>query len=308
MRRILALGLVLSCQPSAGPKATRPAPQPRLQFALVDLIGGWRWVFHADEAGTSRTENEEWRFKPSTTTPAQLVGRYVRSVEVHSTDRVPFGCNQRTVYRQRAVFDVVAEFDTDHFIVHETGYHAEPSPCDHGFRHVADYTAEVTGSQLALHWSGGSQTLLKIAGAQDELPEPPWPVTPVVTGPWRWEASSVDDKGNIRDEDEQWEITKRTDTRVDATYKRHVTVRSRDATPIACANGTSYAYDDTYVLEGQREEEHWRFIEIGVEPGDHPCLRATPHRSLDEATAEQLGDYLVLEWRGKRHEILYRPE
>jgi hypothetical protein len=29
---------------------------------------------------------------------------------------------------------------------------------------------------------------------------------------------------------------------------------------------------------------------------------------MDEATAEQLGSYLVLEWRGKRRQVLYRPE
>jgi len=38
-----------------------------------------------------------------------------------------------------------------------------------------------------------------------------------------------------------------------------------------------------------------------------PCLRTTPHRALDEATAEQIGDYLILAWRGKRRQILYRP-
>jgi hypothetical protein len=62
------------------------------------------------------------------------------------------------------------------------------------------------------------------------------------------------------------------------------------------------------VLDGHREEEHWHFYERATEPGDHPCLRVTPRRALDEATAEQLGDYLVLEWRGKRRQVLYRSE
>ena len=61
-------------------------------------------------------------------------------------------------------------------------------------------------------------------------------------------------------------------------------------------------------LAASEEEEHWHFYELAVEPGDHPCLRATPKRALDEATAEQIGDFLVLEWRGKRRQILYRPE
>ena len=64
-------------------------------------------------------------------------------------------------------------------------------------------------------------------------------------------------------------------------------------------DGTSTGVDLAVLVE--------HFHELAAEPGDHPCLRATPKRTLDEATAEQLGDYLILEWRGKRHEILYRP-
>jgi hypothetical protein len=87
-----------------------------------------------------------------------------------------------------------------------------------------------------------------------------------------------------------------------------VTVRSVDGSPIPCAGAPSWTFDDAYVLDGQREEEHWHFYERAAEPGDHPCLRVTPRRSLDEATAEQLGDNLVLEWRGKRRQVLYRPD
>jgi hypothetical protein len=310
VRALVPLALVAACQPpgNVGPLTTRPAPPAAVQFGLIDLVGDWRWLLRADEANTNRVEDEHWRFVVSPTVPGQLVGRYVRSVEVRSTDRVPFACNQRTWYRQRAVFDVVAAWEGEHVAVRETGYHAEPSPCDHGFRHIADYEADLIGGRLALHWAGGSQQLWKIDSDAAPLPEPPWPATPAVTGPWRWTASSLDDDGNVRDEDERWEITRRTDTRVDATYRRRVTVRSPDGSPLPCANAPSWTFDDTYVLEGQKEEEHWRFVEVGVDPGDHPCLRATPHRNLDEATAEQLGDYLVLEWRGKRHEILYRPE
>jgi hypothetical protein len=139
------------------------------------------------------------------------------------------------------------------------------------------------------------------------LPDPPWPQKFEPIGPWRWDATSYDDDGNVRDESEWWEITRRTDTRLDITYRRRVTVRSPDGSTIACANAPFWTFDDAYVLDGQKEEEHWHFYEKAVEPGDHPCLRATPKRSLDEATAEQIGDYFILEWRGKRHQILYRP-
>ncbi len=306
MKRLLPL--LAACTPpaSAAPKAkAAPAAQA---YTLVDLVGGWRWMARFDEQGTSRVEEERWRFRPVANQPLHLEGRYIRSVEVHSLDREPFQCDQRTVYRQRAMFDVTVEPDRDGFVVHETGYTAEPSPCDHGFRKTGDYHVEPHGNRLVLRWTGGSQTLWQLDDQTADLPAAPWPTSYDPTGAWRWDASSYDETGNARDEHEWWEITRRSDTRLDATYRRRVTVRSPDGANIACAGAPSWTFDDAYVLEGWREEEHWHFHELAVEPGDHPCLRATPRRNLDEATAEQIGDYLVLEWRGKRREILYRPE
>jgi hypothetical protein len=275
---------------------------------LLDLVGGWRWMYRTDEAGTSRVEDEQWRLRPDPEAPSRLVGRYLRSVEVRSLDRVPFQCNQRPWYRQRALFDVVAESDGQGFTVRETAYRAEQSPCDHGFRHMAGYEAELRGNRLVLRWDKGTQTLWQLDEEVVPLPEPPWAAEPDPTGPWRWQATSFDDDGNVRDESEWWEITRRTESRLDATYRRRVTVRHPDGQPIACAAAPTWSFDDAYVLSGQREEEHWHFYELAVEPGDHPCLRVTPKRTTDEATAEQIGDFLVLEWRGKRRQILYRPD
>jgi hypothetical protein len=291
--------------PGAGSVATRPAPPPH-QFTLIDLVGGWRWMLRTTEAGTTRVEDEHWRFRRTSAT--QLLGRYVRTVEVRSDDRQPFQCNQRPWYRQRAVFDVQVDLTATGFAVRETEYRAEPSPCDHGFRHVGNYTAELGADRLVLRWEGGMQTLAQVDHENLELPADPWPTTPAPHGPWRWDAVSYDDDGNIRTEHEWWEITKRTETQLDVTYRRRVIVTSADGKPIPCANATTWSFDDAYVLDGQREEEHWHLHELAAEPGDHPCLRATPKRNLDEATAEQLGDYLVLEWRGKRRQILYRPD
>lgn len=306
---VLAACQVLSaCQPpGAGTPTTRPAP-PAQQYTILDLVGGWRWMLHTDETGTSRIEDEQWRLRADPQAPARLVGRYVRTVEVRSSDHVPFQCNQRPWYRQRAVFDVAAEVDGAAFVVRETAYRTEPSPCDHGFRHAGDYHADLVGNRLILRWTGGTQTLWQLDDTSAPLPEAPWPDKVDPAGSWRWDATSYDDDGNLRDESEWWEITRRTPTRLDATYRRRVTVRSPDGKPIACAGAPSWTFDDAYVLDGQAEEEHWHFHELAVEPGDHPCLRVTPRRSLDEATAEQIGDFLVLEWRGKRHEILYRPD
>jgi hypothetical protein len=304
--RLLLLLLVSCGPPGANTPTTRPAPAP-FQYTLTDLVGGWRWMLRTTENGTTRVEDETWRFV-KTDSPGRLAGRYVRNVEVRSDDKLPFQCNQRPWYRQRAVFDVQVDLTPTGFTIREGDYRAEPSPCDHGFRKVGNYTAELAGERLVLAFPGGTQTLFQIDDDAKNLPANPSPNKPSLVGPWRWDAVSYDDDNNIRTEHEWWEVTKRSETQVDATYRRRVIVTSSDGKPIPCANATSWTFDDAYVLDGQREEEHWHFHELSAEPGDHPCLKATPKRALDEATAEQLGDYVILEWRGKRRQVLYRPE
>jgi hypothetical protein len=224
---------------------------------LTDQVGSWRWRLRTSDAGTSRIEIETWRFRPAAGTPTQLAGRYLREVEVRSDDLVPFLCNQRPWYRQRAIYDVVLEPTPDGLAIRETDYRTEPSPCDHGFRHLGAYTGTAAGERLILAWDGGSQTLWQTDSELAELPLSPWPTTPELTGPWRWEATSYDRTGDLRDETEQWELTRRSETQIDATYRRRVTVRSPDGAIIACAGAPSWSFDDTYLLDGQREDEHW---------------------------------------------------
>jgi hypothetical protein len=308
MKRLLLVA-VAACQPAAGTPTTRPAPPPRVHL-LNDLVGGWRWLLRTPEPGTTRVESETWRLWPTPGVPTQLTGRYLREVEVRSDDRIPFACNQRPWYRQRAIYDVTVQSAPGGFAVRETEYRTEPSPCDHGFRHLASYTGDADGERFFLHWDRGDQTLWQVDSDVAELPAPPWPARPEVTGPWRWDATSYDDAGDLRDESEWWEITRRNDRQLDLSYRRRVTVRSPDGASIACAGGPAWSYDDAYLLDGEREreDEHWHFRERAYSPGEHPCLGAYPRRSLDEATAELRGDYLVLEWRGKRRQVLYRPD
>ena len=307
MKRLLLVAVAACQPPGPGTPTTRPAPPPRVHL-LNDLVGGWRWLLRTPDAGTSRVESETWRLWPTPGVPTQLTGRYLREVEVRSDDRIPFACNQRPWYRQRAIYDVTVQTAPSGFTVRETGYRTEPGPCDHGFRHLASYAGDADGERFTLHWDSGDQTLWQVDSDVAELPAVAWPAGPEVTGPWRWDATSYDDAGNLRDESEWWEITRRNDRQLDLSYRRRVTVRSPDGAAIVCAGGPAWSFDDAYLLDGEREDEHWRFHERAYSPGEHPCLQAYPRRSLDEATAEQLGDYLVLEWRGKRHQVLYRPD
>jgi hypothetical protein len=311
---IVAVALA-ACQPSGTSPSTRPTPSK--QLSVLDLVGDWRWLHRTEELGTTRIEEETWRLARDPASPMRLAGRYLRTVDVRSDDIVPFTCNQRRRYRQRALFDVLVDLDGNDLVVRETAYDTEDSPCDHGFRTLAQYTAEQRGNRLVLHWpgdgasdKGGEQTLWQVDDVTEPLPDARelWTKSAQPTGAWRWQAFSYDDDGNLRTESEWWEISRRTDTELDATYRRRVTVTSSDGKPIACAGAPSWSFDDAYLLRAQREEEHWHFYELAADAGTHPCLRPTPRRTTDEATAEQLGSYLVLEWRGKRRQVLYRPD
>lgn len=303
----IAPALVLVLASACQQPAPRPTPVSRTR-QLTELVGGWRWQLRTVEAGTTRIEQEAWRIRPTLGVPGQLSGRYLRDVEVRSDDRVPFACNQRPWYRQRAVYDVEITIQPNGYTVREIDYHAEPTPCDHGFRRLGAYTGQLAGARFTLQWDGGSQTLWQTDAALADLPISPWPSVPELTGAWRWDATSYDDHGDLRDESEWWELTRRTDDALDGTYRRRVTVRSPDGSNIACAGAPSWSFDEAYVLVGKREEQHWRLQELATDPAQHPCLAATPRRNLDEATAEQIGDFVVLEWRGKRRQVLYRPE
>ena len=167
MRRTALLLALGACQPQRTSGGSRPAP-PVHQYSVLDLVGTWQWLLRTEEAGTSRVEREEWHLRSDPSAPTHLVGRYIREVEVRSLDRVPFQCNQRPWYRQRSLYDVTADVDAHGaFHVHETGYATEPSPCDHGFRHVSDYQAVPHGTRLTLRWDDGAQTFFRFAPGQD---------------------------------------------------------------------------------------------------------------------------------------------
>ena len=70
-----------------------------------------------------------------------------------------------------------------------------------------------------LAFDGGTQTLFQTGDQVAELPPDPWPPSASIEGPWRWDASSFDDEGNIRDESEWWSVTRRTSSQLDATYR-----------------------------------------------------------------------------------------
>ena len=308
-RAALAALALASCHP---PPVQPQQPAPRAvasSLVLADLVGTWEWRIETDEPGVHRIERERWHLAP-VKGALRATGAYDRDVEIRSTDGVPFACDQEPVYHQRARFQISAAVDGDRVTITETGYQAEPSPCDHGFRRIGSYHVSVRRDRVTLAWDGpdaGTQTLVR---APDEpLPAPPpWPgLHPGWDGAWTWAAHTMDDDGNLRDEREDWQITVGEDGLASATYVRAVTTRSVDDRPITCAGTRRWSYVDRYVLEGHVTGDLLTLTEVAADPGTHPCLATTPSRALDSLTAQRDGAYLELEWRGKRRQVLHRP-
>lgn len=153
--RWLLLVAVAACQPAGVGMLITCLVLLLCVYLLNDLVGGWRWLLRTPDVGTTRVEAETWWLWFMSGVPTQLTGRYLREVEVRSDDRVPFVCNQRPWYCQRAIYDVTVQTVFSGFIVRETDYRTEPGPCDHGFRYFVSYVGDVDGERFTLHWDSG---------------------------------------------------------------------------------------------------------------------------------------------------------
>ncbi|MCE9580029.1 MAG: hypothetical protein K8W52_43335 [Deltaproteobacteria bacterium] len=316
IRAALALLALTACTPH--PTGLPPAPRAptgnpaKLDDAmtLADLGGTWAWEHTSLVDGAQVTERERWHLEADPTAPGPALhahGAYDREVVVTATDGVPFSCAQDTTYRQRARYDVVVEIADGAIAIRETGYHTEPGPCEHGFRAIGHFEGALRGNLLRLRWDGGEQVLAR-AGTQPLPAQPAWAgLHPTWDGSWTWTVHTMDDGGDLRDEQEDWRIAIGADQLATATYVRTVTTRSRDGRPIACAGARRWTYVDRYTLEGHLDRDVLTLTEVASDAGRHPCLAPTPRRSLDAATAQLDGDFAIFEWRGKRRQVLHRP-
>jgi hypothetical protein len=302
MRLAVAAVLLAGCPTPRQPPAIRTLEAQR---TTASLVGEWRWIHLTETRGTRRVEDERWQFVPRG--PGEVVGRYHREVIVQSTDGRPFDCNQMTTYTQRAQFEVVVVPGAAGTIVRETGYKTEPSPCDHGFRKLGEYVATVGEQQTTLSWPAGTATLLRIGPPPAALAEPAWAgANPTALGDWRWSAAWTEPRGSRRIATEAWELGLGPDETIAGTVVRTIETIDPEGAPFACAGSDRWTQTERVAVEARREGEVWRLREVAVEASPHPCRQSSPGRVLDEAIAEQIGDHLVLEWRGDRKQVLSR--
>jgi hypothetical protein len=271
--------------------------------AANHALGDWQTVTRSDQGNARIVESEAWHIEQDPNAADQLRGGYRRVVTVTSHDGALFACNGRPRYQQVTHYTVEGRLDQYPLTLRETTYEVEPSPCERAFRQLTSYQVTVVGATLHLAFPDGNQTLWPSA-----TPPPSTTTTLAgLAGTWRYELASVDERGDFRTERETWEFGDRGPAIV-GTYRRDVTVRSSNGVAFACANATEYSYHDVIEFVGQRKPGTQMFTlrEVAIGADTHPCVQATPGRALDEATAEQRGNYLVLDWRGKRREVLER--
>jgi hypothetical protein len=310
----LVLLAVASCTPGSAAAPAGPAgagaaapTDVRLRDRLIlgRLIGTWRWVHQTRDLHTRRTEREQWWLVPA---GDLVVGRYLREVEVASVDGTPFRCNQDVRYLQRALFDVVVEPSPAGPQVRETAVRTEASPCDHGFRRLGGYQAEVGTALTRLRWPDGEATLVRVGPAPAALPDPRWPGdAPTLAGRWRWSARSRDG-AHARDHAEAWDL--RGDLMagpIEGTVERVVTSRWPAGAAPRCAHGGVAVRRERVRVQGERAAGEVRLREVELLALSDDCPGPASGRVFEEAVLEQLGDHLLLQWRGARPQVLQRP-
>ncbi len=306
--RARPIALVSLALGAAGCGPAPPMPEGAVPLEAIvtarSMVGPWDWVHYEVEDGTLRRERERWRFEV-TADPRRLVGHYHRDVLVRALDAVPFTCNQKTRYHQRAEILVGAEVGPDGVAVAELSYLAEPGPCDPGLRQLGSYVATIDGDELHLSWGGGVAILTRTTEVRDPIAAPT-PAPP--SGRWSWRTTSWTRSGLIRHELEDWELAVSDDGLLAGTYVREVTERSPDGADLPCAGAPGFGFADRYLLRGRRSDDRWLLEEVSVIAGEHPCLSQTPRRTLDAGTLVDDGDHVVVSWRGKRRQVLARHD
>ena len=297
---------------------TACTPPPREHLAAADLlaldemIGTWAWQHRETVDGVERDERERWTIDRGADWTA-LGGHYQRTVAFTATDGVPFTCAQAPRYQLASTIQLAIHATPGGAIVDELAYQAAPSPCDRGLRRRTSYLATAHGDTLELRWDDGVAHLTRVP---PDAPPPPAPlaIAAAPAGPWTWSATSWTTAGLAQREDEAWQLTLGDDGALAGWYLRTVTIRDPAGAIIPCAGAAEYRYVDRYLLRGRHQPaegddggDGWRFDEVAVDAGTHPCLAAHPVRSRDGATVEVVGDALVLTWRGARRQVLHRP-
>jgi hypothetical protein len=306
----LAAVLVFAAGCGNGSKAVSaivdtPTVEPKPEgLQPEDVAGAWVWSHITETEGVRRVESERWQIKAS---EQALVGFYEREVTFLSVDGVPFDCNQALSYKLRTLYEIEGTLGKDTVAIRERDYQAPESPCERGFRQLAEYTGELIEGKLVLRWDDGEQTLARDEDAADrELPSMDV-AGDDVGGEWQWSTRTETRRdGIVRVESESWDLSL-DDEEITGSYDRKVTVFYENGDKFRCNKDREYTYTDAYTVRGSIVEGEVNITEIDVAPQKHKCLIGRDDRHLDHAVGRVEDGYLVLTWRGRHTQILHRP-
>lgn len=296
-----AILLAAGCGQGAVPSPpAAPSTAPTTPTSTAEITGAWRWS-HATEADrVRRVEVEHWHLRAER---GAVHGTCERVVTFLAVDGIPFTCSQTLTYELHTTYRVTGSYRNRTLELSEVSYIARPSPCDDGYRTMAEYRGELRGDELVIGWPGGTQALTRTtetAATADEA------AAPRAAGAWRWQTRD-EQRGEIHVEVEEWDLAEDESGQISGTVTRTITVFDPQGHRYTCSGDTYYRYQDRYTIRGMRAGTALSLSEIAVEPERHPCL-TYQERHLDTAVAELIGDYLVLTWRGQRRQVLHRPD
>jgi hypothetical protein len=256
----------------------------------------------SDADGVRRVEHELWQLERDAD---RVRGRYRRSITFLSLDGRPFECTQSPSYQLHAVYELEGGLADDHVELRESDYQVADSPCERGFRRLASYRARVADGRLQLNSEHATQVLAPATGAPPPLPR----TAADAAGSWTWSTRTREATGEAagatRIEHEDWQLEVAGDGVIEGWYLRTVTVFDEDGRPFSCSGQPRFQYRDRYRVRGAGADGRLSITEVEAEPGSSPCLLAD-RRHLDAAVGHLDGDYLVLQWRGGRRQVLRR--
>jgi hypothetical protein len=310
LRNAAWLLLAAACGPPAASQFSE-----ELQANVVIGIGQSEHHERTDDNKTDIVEKEQWQLQIDPNDSNRLLGEAIRIITISNVDGIPFRCNGRSRYELRSIYQLRGDRTALPVMLDERLIRTEPSPCEHGFRQTTSYALDVQDQTLDVTFADGSQQMQRVQSGWPVAEPPPLDLR----GRWISTEVTIDEASHRRIAVEHWQISW-LPTAIDmkkasmgATYQRWVTNARGSNELITCANAAAFSYQENAVAEGTLvknadDELLFSMRELAISRSAHPCLDPTfsPIQPLNEATFELRGDYLVVEWRGKRRQVLHR--
>lgn len=265
------------------------------------LTGVWGAVDRRIDGGDERIEKHELHIERR---GDSMTGFWTRSLSWHSLDGRPFACNGKPRYEVRWRSIVAGPVGGDIADLRtmaarqetlEAGCPPNPPPQACRLHRTGSDLVAICGKRwVKLSQRLGAPVPLALALG----------VPGKVTGVWTWHNKSNDAQGDVKIEDEVWNLLQRNEEIV-GYYDRQVIVRSGDGRRFVCNNELAYANVTRYRVAGKIVDGQLviRELDYRAQPG----LCETGKRRLDSyrGVVSTSSDSIRLAW-SKGAQLLIR--